>query len=102
MTHDPPGARLARAYLAGKRAQDRVQGVLSAWIDGLWLGMFDRDGLAALDQAHYETLVERRRDRTFSYSDEAWNTSGLQPWEAAMVDDHFPAGARVVVTGAGG
>jgi hypothetical protein len=71
-------------------------------IDGACLGLFDRDGLAMLDELHYETLVERTRGAAFSYDDETWNTSGLQPWEAAIVDAHFPAGGRVIVTGAGG
>jgi hypothetical protein len=40
--------------------------------------------------------------RTFTYTDEQYNLSGLHVWEAAAVDAHFPSGGRVVVTGAGG
>lgn len=100
---------LIRRYLAANRLRKaakqqwaRVQGVGDAWIDGFWLGMFDREALARLDELHYGTLVERGGGNPYTYSDENWNTSGLFPWEAAAVDEHLPPGGRVVVTGAGG
>jgi hypothetical protein len=94
--------RLVRTYMRSHRARRRAFAVLNAVIDGLWLGAFDRDQLARIDEAHYDTLVERNQVATFRYSDEHWNTSGLREWEAAAVEHAFPAGARVVVTGAGG
>jgi hypothetical protein len=101
--------RLIRRYLAANRLRERaewqwarVRGLRDAWINGLWLGMFDRDALARLDELHYETLVERGGGNPYAYSDEQWNRSGLSAWEAAVVDEHLPPGGRVVVTGAGG
>jgi hypothetical protein len=94
--------RLVRIYLAATGCRRRVSAVLGAVLDGVWLGAFDREGLAALDETHYARLIDRARGSAFSYSDETWNTSGLQPWEAVAVDGHFPPGGRVVVTGAGG
>jgi hypothetical protein len=100
---------LIRGYLASDRLRKRagaqwarVRGVRDAWIDGLWLGMFDREALARLDELHYETLVAHTGGSPYAYSDERWNRSGLFPWEAAVADEHLPAGGQVVVTGAGG
>lgn len=97
-----PSDRLVRAYFAARRRRERAGDLLDALIDGLWLGALDRDRLSQLDEAHYETLVERTATATFSYADEHWNTSGLQAWEGPVVERVFPRGARVVVTGAGG
>jgi hypothetical protein len=94
--------RLVRAYVNSFRLRKRAFAVLNAVIDGLWLGAFSREQLARIDETHYDTLVERNEIATFSYADDHWNTSGLRPWEAAAVEQAFPAGARVVVTGAGG
>jgi hypothetical protein len=94
--------RLIAAYLASNRARARFEGLLRTVLDGFWLGMFDRESLARLDEAHYATLVERGGSAAFSYSDDDYNERGLQPWEAVAVDSAFPPGARVVVTGAGG
>ncbi len=62
--------------------------------DGVWLGLLDEQRLAVLDQRHYDGQGE--------YADDAYNTGGLQPWEARLVAAHFPPGARVAVVGAGG
>lgn len=97
-----PPDRLVRAYFESRRVRDRAGSVLNALLDGCWLGAFDRERLAALDETHYETLVEQTRTATFSYADEHWNTSGLQAWEAPVVEQAFAPGSRVVVTGAGG
>jgi hypothetical protein len=95
-------ARLIRRYAASNRARARFEDALRAVLDGLWLGMFDHESLALLDEAHYATLVERGCGTPFSYSDETYNQRGLQPWETAAVTGAFPPGGRVVVTGAGG
>lgn len=88
--------------MSSYRVRRRAFEVLDALLDGLWLGTFSRDQLARIDETHYDALVERNASVSFRYSDERWNTNGLRPWEAAAVEQAFPAGARVVVTGAGG
>ena len=97
-----PHDRVVRAYLAGNRIRARAGDAFNAVLDGLWLGLLDAERLARLDEAHYETLVERTRTATFSYADEHWNAGGLQPWEEAVVERAFRSPGRVVVTGAGG
>jgi hypothetical protein len=62
--------------------------------NGLWLGAMDRDALTLIDEIYYEGKS--------NYVDEAYNSSGLRDWEAAMVEAHFPESGRVVVTAAGG
>ena len=69
-------------------------GPLRVLASALWLGLLDRDDLAALDQHLYD------RDRR--YLDPAYNRRGLWPWEERAVSGHFPAAGRLLVTSAGG
>jgi hypothetical protein len=94
-------ARLARAYTSTGAHWRRLLTVLNAAFDGLWLGLMDRETLAGLDEQYYEDRRESFSGRSYAYVDDAYNLQGLQPWEAAAVDEHFTGGARVVVTGAG-
>jgi hypothetical protein len=94
--------RLIRLYgLSGRWRERAVEG-LSAAFDGFWLGMFDRETLAAVDEAFYHVRTESLGGSEVTYADERWNTSGLSAWERAAVEAHFPPGGRVAVTGAGG
>jgi hypothetical protein len=86
--------RLVRAYARTSRWQQRLLTHLSALFNGLWLGVMDRESLDLIDEIYYEGKS--------NYVDEAYNSSGLRDWEAAMIEAHFPKEGRVVVTGAGG
>jgi hypothetical protein len=94
--------RIARAYRRASDRRRRALNVFNACFDGVWLGLLDRDALARLDAGFYTDGVDEQHGRVFSYRDDAHNRSGLQDWERAAVDAHFPAGGRVIVTGAGG
>jgi ABC-type multidrug transport system ATPase subunit len=96
------GDRLARAYRSASLRRDQMVKAANGCFDGLWLGLLDRDALARLDEAFYTGGRDVLDGRAFSYTEEQHNLSGLQSWEEAAVDAHFPAGGRVVVTGAGG
>jgi hypothetical protein len=91
-----------RRYLSARRERDRVVRGLGAAFDGLWLGLLDREQLHELDEAFYDERIERVDGHARRYDDDAYNARGLFDWEEAAVRGHFPAGARVVVTGAGG
>jgi hypothetical protein len=107
---DPDLAAMARRdrprtvtrYAAARRRKDKLVAIANALFDGFWLGMFDRESLARFDELHYDTRRERLGDEAYGYEDERWNVRGLLDWEAAVVQEYFPPGARVVVTGAGG
>jgi hypothetical protein len=83
-----------RAYATASRFQQRLITHLNAFTNGLWLGAMDRDALDLIDEIYYEGKS--------NYVDEAYNSGGLRDWEAEMIEAHFPASGRVVVTGAGG
>jgi hypothetical protein len=74
----------------------------SAAFDGFWLGMFDRETLALLDEIYYQGRTEPLAGRQVTYADKAWNLSGLSDWETAVVATYFGSAHRVVITGAGG
>ena len=85
--------RLVRAYSKASRWQQRLVTHLNAVFNGLWLGAMDREALDLVDELYYGGKP--------NYVDEAYNSSGLKDWEAAMIDEHFPERGRIVVTGAG-
>lgn len=64
--------------------------------------MLDEAGLARLDERVYRELHEVHEGRRLTYADEGYTRSGLRPAEQHLVQRNFPAGARVLVTGAGG
>jgi ABC-type multidrug transport system ATPase subunit len=61
----------------------------------------DRAALARLDEEHYSNGTDTLDGRAFAYTDDGYNLGGLQQWEIAALQAHFPASGRVVVTGAG-
>lgn len=83
------------------RAYFRIDGALN-WLlsavrgafDGIWLGVLNEKHLSELDRAYYDSET--------MYVDEAYNRGGQHDWEKRIVDEYFPAGGRVAVTGAGG
>lgn len=94
--------RLLRAYRAATIRRRQALNLANGCFDGFWLGLLDPPRLARLDEQFYGEGRDREDGRSFSYRDEQHNLSGLRDWEAAAIDAHFPAGGRVVVTGAGG
>lgn len=95
-------ARLLRAYYASRRRRRQFWLLVNGCFDGLWLGLMGREALADLDEDRYNDGQDTLDGRTFTYADEQHNRRGLRDWESAVVDAHFPPGARVLVTGAGG
>ena len=94
--------RLIRAHRLSNRWRRLVWMGISACFDGVWLGIFDHRRLARLDEAFYTSGLDIHDGRSFSYRDPDYNLAGLQAWEAAAIEAHFPSASRVVVTGAGG
>ena len=94
--------RLARAYRSASSRRDRIWMAANGCFDGLWLGLLDRPALARLDEQFYADGRDSLDGRTFNYTADQHNLSGLYGWEAAAIEEHFSPGARVVVTGAGG
>ncbi len=90
-----------RAYHRAKRSQARMRNVTTAVLDGCFLGVMDRDDLVYLDRAYYAVAREPIDGMRLGYTDTEHITSGLAAWEAAAIEAHFPAGGRVLVTGAG-
>ena len=88
------GTRLVRAYAKASGWQRRFLTHLSAFFNGFWLGLMDREALDLIDETYYESRP--------NYVEEAYNTSGLRDWEAQMIEEHFPRSGRVVVTATGG
>jgi hypothetical protein len=95
-------AQLLRLY---RRSLDRRAQFLRAFgatFQGVWLGVFDRELLARIDEGYFKRARESVDGRPFTYFDEDYNLGGLFEWEQQAVREHFPPPpARVVVTGAG-
>ena len=89
-------------YQAALYWRRRLLENLNATFDGVWLGLLSREAWARFDDACYETRREFIGKRGLRYDEDEWNLRGLHDWEAAAIEQHFPAGSRVIVTGAGG
>jgi hypothetical protein len=100
MAGDPQPRRI-RFYLASRAAFERGLRVANAAFTGAWLGWMDRAMLAELDRAYYATQAEPVHGRALPYADAGHIRSGLFDWERRALEAHFPAGGRIVVTGAG-
>jgi hypothetical protein len=94
--------RLIRAYRSATTRRRQLLTAVNACFDGFWLGLLDRAALDRLDEVFYGEGHDVEGGRTFTYRDEQHNLTGLRDWEQAAIDAHFPAGGRVIVTGAGG
>jgi hypothetical protein len=86
------------AVMASVLASGRVPGaagqVLRGTLNGLWLGVLSDRRLRELDERYYGA--------DDSYTTAEWNERGLFAWERELVERHFPAIGRVVVTACGG
>jgi hypothetical protein len=100
-TEDTRSARLARAYAVANRRFEQAQRLQSALFRGAWLGVLDRDALAAIDGAYYASHREETAGRALRYADPEHIHSGLTEWEARALQAHFPPGGRLIVTSAG-
>jgi hypothetical protein len=90
-------ARLARAYLATNRRFEQGKRGVEALFRGVWLGLLDRDALAAVDAAYYSA----HREGAHRYTEREHIRSGLADWEAEALREHFSPGGRLIVTSAG-
>lgn len=95
----PP--RVVRLYQRAAVVRARVGRLSEALLDGAFLGLMDRDALAALDTWFYARAREAVDGVPRGYADEEHIRSGLHGWERAALRDAFPAGGRIIVTGAG-
>jgi hypothetical protein len=93
--------RSARLYLGALNARAAGRRVAEAVFDGLWLGVMDRGALAEIDAAFYDRATEEANGARHRYADEPHIRAGLHQWEAEIVGEAFPDGARVIVTAAG-
>lgn len=91
-----------RAYFRVTRGRARLRQVSKALLDGCFLGLMDRDDLSVVDRAFYSEAREAVGGVEHRYTETEHITSGLASWEAAALNAYFAAGARVVVTAAGG
>lgn len=94
MTATVPSTSLADMYRRTEPWVRRGLGALRGVFDGLWLGLLSQAQLDVLDGQYYDAKA--------MYVDDLYNTSGLHTWERRAIDEHFPSGGRIVVTGAGG
>jgi hypothetical protein len=83
-----------QAYFYARRRSQQVTKLVPALVDGIALGLFDRERLAAIDAEYYSQHT--------AYVDETYNRRGLWAWEQAALDRHFRPGSRIAVTAAGG
>lgn len=95
-------ALLPRSYLASRRRFVRGLDLAAALFEGFWLGLLREADLAKLDEMVYESLTEVHDGERVTYADEAYTRSGMRPAERHLVERNFPAGGRILVTGAGG
>jgi hypothetical protein len=79
----------------------QVQRLIHALFVGASLGALDGEALAAVDADYYARQREPVGDRTLPYDDPGHIFSGFVPWEAQAITEHFPAGGRILITGAG-
>jgi hypothetical protein len=93
--------RIARAYHASRRVEQKTLDAVDAVFTGLWLGAMGDGSRGAADAAYYEVAREPVGDRRLGYRDEGYARRGLFEWEEAAIAAHFPAAGRIVVTGAG-
>lgn len=93
---------MVRSYRSSRRLWERIARAFGAVFDGVWLGLLSRAQLHELDERFYDGRVERVDGQAERYDDDTYNSRGLFDWEDAAVRSHFPAGVRLVVTGAGG
>src|SRR5436309_2730404 len=85
---------LVTAALASSKVPVVVAAALRTLLNGVWLGVLTDAELAALDESYYEQAT--------MYRTASWNERGLFDWEQRLVLDHFPPGARIIVTACGG
>jgi hypothetical protein len=97
----PAPPRRVRAYLASERRFRAFQRLLNGVFVGAFLGIMDRDALAAVDAAYYDERREPVGGSSATYVEAAHMHSGFFDWEAVAVREHFPARGTVVVTAAG-
>jgi hypothetical protein len=93
---------LVRAYRWADTRRRQLLTVVNGCFGGVWLGLLDRPALERLDELFYSHGRDVLDGRAFTYAADEHNLSGLRGWEETAIESHFPAGARVAVTGAGG
>jgi hypothetical protein len=105
-THPP----LVRPYFFQRAIRKRlpravrrspVYGLLEAGVDGLCLGLMQRDFLRQISEVHYDD-ARKYRTKEYDYQDLEYNRRGLWGWEQQAISRHFGSRRRLMVVGAGG
>ncbi len=76
----------------------RIFGLGQAIATGCWLGVLSRKTLQEIDQYYYDRC-QRYRDK--DYRNFEYNRSGLNDWEATVLES-FPSSGHFLISGVGG
>jgi hypothetical protein len=90
---------LVRVHFSAFSWFNRVLGLVMASYRGLWLGIFSRKELQAIDE---EFHTRSKREPIYNYYSKHFNRLGLWDWEKEALDDYFAGCRRLLVIGAGG
>ena len=90
----PAMPALARLYFAAYRTLASLVAGLSACFNGFWLGLLPRRVRYSIDAAYYDGHRYYRTD--------AYNRSGLWPWEQRVIETHFVGCRSLLVAAVGG
>lgn len=97
----PPRPDRITVYRRALRAHSRAARLSQAIIDGLALGLFDRQTLSELDRQFYDDARELVAGKQRPFRDELSIRQGLHDWEQQVIEEVFPPEGRIVVTAAG-
>jgi hypothetical protein len=78
-----------------------VYALLEAGVDGLCLGLMQRDFLRQISEVHYED-ARKYRTKEYDYQNVDYNRRGLWGWEQQAIARQFGSCRRLMVVGAGG
>jgi hypothetical protein len=78
-----------------------VCALIEASVDGLCLGLLQRDFLRQISEVHYQD-ARKYRAKEFDYQSFDYNRRGLWGWEQQAISRHFRSCRRLMVVGGGG
>src|SRR5438105_1665349 len=101
---------LVRLYFLNRAIRKRLPRAVRRWpvcalieasVDGLSLGLLQRDFLRQISEVHYQD-ARRYRAKEFDYQSFDHNRRGLWDWEQQAISRHFRSCRRLMVVGGGG
>ena len=96
-----PRPRPVRVYEALLPRLTQAQRVVHGIFIGACLGFMGDEALASLDASYYDDAREPTDLGALGYDDARHMRSGLVNWERSAVEEHFPPGGHIIITGAG-